>query len=181
MTDSNAYPYLEEQTTASVASSNDGQKATIQAQTASRSSARQSKKSEAFLTIREVADQLGLQQHVLRFWETKFSQIKPLKRGGGRRYYRPNDVILLQNIQHLLHTEGYTIKGVQKLLKSEGKKALSTELLSEQGSLFVSNSDDNEDVAVETLSEVKQISEEESNLRALLEELKILRDIVARS
>lgn len=71
----------------------------------------------AFRTISEVADELKVQQHVLRFWETKFTQIKPLKRGGGRRYYRPEDVALLKRIHALLYTEGYTIKGVQKLLK----------------------------------------------------------------
>ncbi len=75
----------------------------------------------AFKTISEVADDLDVQQHVLRFWETKFSQIRPLKRGGGRRYYRPEDLALLQKIHHLLYTEGYTIKGVQKLLKEKGK------------------------------------------------------------
>lgn len=72
----------------------------------------------AFRTISEVADELKVEQHVLRFWETKFSHIKPLKRGGGRRYYRPEDVELLKNIHHLLYSEGYTIKGVQKLLSS---------------------------------------------------------------
>jgi DNA-binding transcriptional MerR regulator len=72
----------------------------------------------AFRTISEVADELSVEQHVLRFWETKFSQIKPLKRGGGRRYYRPEDVELLKNIHHLLYSEGYTIKGVQKLLSA---------------------------------------------------------------
>ena len=75
----------------------------------------------AFLTISEVANKLDVQQHVLRFWETKFSQVRPMKRGGGRRYYRPEDVALLQRIHHLLYTEGYTIKGVQKLLKEQGK------------------------------------------------------------
>jgi len=70
----------------------------------------------AFRTISEVAGELNVEQHVLRFWETKFSQIKPLKRGGGRRYYRPEDIELLKNIHHLLYSEGYTIKGVQKLL-----------------------------------------------------------------
>lgn len=72
----------------------------------------------AFRTISEVADELKVEQHVLRFWETKFSHIKPLKRGGGRRYYRPEDVELLKNIHHLLYSEGYTIKGVQKLLSA---------------------------------------------------------------
>lgn len=76
------------------------------------------KSASAFRTISEVADELKVQQHVLRFWESKFSQIKPLKRGGGRRYYRPEDVDLLKNIHHLLYQEGYTIKGVQKLLHS---------------------------------------------------------------
>src|SRR6185436_18747669 len=88
------------------------------------SSAKQSKASKApsaFRTISEVADGLGVQQHVLRFWETKFTLIRPLKRGGGRRYYRPEDVVLLEKIHHLLYTEGYTIKGVQKLLKGQGR------------------------------------------------------------
>lgn len=75
---------------------------------------------QAFRTISEVADDLDLPQHVLRFWETKFAQIKPLKRGGGRRFYRPEDVDLLRGIRHLLYGEGYTIKGVQRLLKSQG-------------------------------------------------------------
>lgn len=78
---------------------------------------------EAFRTISEVADELDLPQHVLRFWESKFSQIKPLKRGGNRRYYRPDDVTLLRAIKVLLHTEGYTIKGVQKLFKAQGLRA----------------------------------------------------------
>lgn len=79
------------------------------------------KAASAFRTISEVADALDVQQHVLRFWETKFSQIRPLKRGGGRRYYRPEDLELLKKIHHLLYTEGYTIKGVQKLLREKGK------------------------------------------------------------
>lgn len=87
--------------------------------TVSRSS--KEKAPTAFRTISEVADELDVPQHVLRFWETKFAQIKPLKRGGGRRYYRPEDVVLLKRIHNLLYTEGYTIKGVQKLLKGQGK------------------------------------------------------------
>ncbi len=86
--------------------------------------AKTKKSPTAFRTISEVADELDVQQHVLRFWETKFSQVKPLKRGGGRRYYRPEDVALLQKIHHLLYTEGYTIKGVQKLLKGQGKQQI---------------------------------------------------------
>lgn len=78
----------------------------------------------AFRTISEVAEELGVQQHVLRFWETKFSQIRPMKRGGGRRYYRPEDVALLKHIHTLLYSEGYTIKGAQKLLKGQSKGAI---------------------------------------------------------
>ena len=77
---------------------------------------------DAFRTISEVAEDLDLPQHVLRFWETRFTQIKPLKRGGGRRYYRPDDVELLRGIRHLLYGEGYTIKGVQRILKEEGPR-----------------------------------------------------------
>lgn len=80
------------------------------------------KSPDAFRTISEVADDLDLPQHVLRFWETRFPQIKPMKRGGGRRYYRPDDVDLLKGIRHLLYDHGYTIKGVQKLLKTNGNK-----------------------------------------------------------
>jgi DNA-binding transcriptional MerR regulator len=82
------------------------------------------KSPDAFRTISEVADAMGLPQHVLRFWETRFPQIKPLKRAGGRRYYRPDDVERLRLIKHLLYDEGYTIKGVQKLLKEQGAAAL---------------------------------------------------------
>jgi DNA-binding transcriptional MerR regulator len=78
------------------------------------------KSPDAFRTISEVADDLDLPQHVLRFWETRFAQLKPLKRGGGRRYYRPDDIDLLRGIRHLLYGQGYTIKGVQRILKQEG-------------------------------------------------------------
>jgi DNA-binding transcriptional MerR regulator len=74
----------------------------------------------AFRTISEVADELHIPQHVLRFWETKFPQVKPLKRGGGRRYYRPDDIALLRRISDLLYIQGYTIKGVQRLLREGG-------------------------------------------------------------
>lgn len=78
------------------------------------------KSPDAFRTISEVAEDLDLPQHVLRFWETRFSQIKPLKRGGGRRYYRPDDVDLLKGIRYYLYGEGYTIKGAQRILKERG-------------------------------------------------------------
>ncbi|HEX5779211.1 MAG TPA: MerR family transcriptional regulator [Xanthobacteraceae bacterium] len=75
---------------------------------------------DAFRTISEVAEDLDLPQHVLRFWETRFAQIKPLKRGGGRRYYRPDDIDLLRGIRHLLYGDGYTIRGVQQILREQG-------------------------------------------------------------
>lgn len=80
------------------------------------------KSPDAFRTISEVAEDLDVPQHVLRFWETRFSHIKPLKRGGGRRYYRPDDIDLLRGIRHLLYGEGYTIKGVQRILKEDGPR-----------------------------------------------------------
>jgi DNA-binding transcriptional MerR regulator len=78
------------------------------------------KSTEAFRNIGEVSVELGVRKHVLRFWEAKFPQLKPMKRGGGRRYYRPGDVLLLRGIKHLLQNAGYTIKGVQKILREDG-------------------------------------------------------------
>ena len=75
---------------------------------------------DAFRTISEVADEIDVPQHVLRFWESRFTQIRPMKRGGGRRYYRPDDVDLLRGIRHLLYGEGYTIRGVQRILREQG-------------------------------------------------------------
>lgn len=89
------------------------------------------KSADAFRTITEVAEDLDLPTHVLRFWETRFTQIKPLKRGGGRRYYRPEDVDLLRAIRRLLHDEGYTIKGVQRILKEYGVRAVAQMALAE--------------------------------------------------
>lgn len=77
---------------------------------------------EAFRTISEVADELNVPKHVLRFWEAKFGQLKPMKRGGGRRYYRPEDVALLRGIRFLLYDDGYTIRGVQKILREQGPR-----------------------------------------------------------
>ena len=85
-------------------------------------SGRTSKSPDAFRTIREVSEELDVPQHVLRFWETKFNQVRPLKRGGGRRYYRPEDVDLLRRIRALLYADGYTIRGVQKLMRETGGK-----------------------------------------------------------
>lgn len=77
---------------------------------------------EAFRTISEVADELEVPKHVLRFWEAKFAHLKPMKRGGGRRYYRPEDVALLRGIRFLLYNDGYTIRGVQKILREQGPR-----------------------------------------------------------
>ena len=85
------------------------------------------KTAEAFRTISEVADELEVPKHVLRFWEGRFPQIRPMKRGGGRRYYRPEDMSLLRGICHLLHAEGYTIKGVQRLLRERSSRGSSAE------------------------------------------------------
>jgi DNA-binding transcriptional MerR regulator len=77
---------------------------------------------DAFRTISEVADDLDVPQHVLRFWESRFAQIRPMKRGGGRRYYRPDDIDLLRGIRHLLYGQGYTIRGVQRILREQGPR-----------------------------------------------------------
>lgn len=102
------------------------------------------KSPDAFRTISEVAEDLDLPQHVLRFWETRFTQIKPMKRGGGRRYYRPDDVELLRGIQHLLYSEGYTIKGVQRLLKDNGNKYVVAAGRGEDLSNFVADTQPNQ-------------------------------------
>lgn len=85
---------------------------------------RTGKSPDAYRTISEVSERLGVPQHVLRFWETRFPQIRPLKRAGGRRHYRPDDIALLARIRELLHDEGYSIKGVQRLLKARGARRL---------------------------------------------------------
>ena len=84
------------------------------------------KSASAFRTISEVATELDIPAHVLRFWESKFAQVKPLKRGGGRRYYRPEDIALLRGIRELLYIDGYTIRGVQKLMREGGVKAIAS-------------------------------------------------------
>ena len=94
------------------------------------------KSANAFRTISEASSELGLPQHVLRFWERKFNQIKPLKRGGNRRYYRPEDLEILKKIRNLLYDEGYTIKGVQKLFK---EKSLKSDKVTEKKSILNTN------------------------------------------
>ena len=92
-----------------------------------RSGRQGTKSGAAFRTISEVAEELDVAQHVLRFWETRFHHLRPLKRGGGRRYYRPEDIRLLRRIKQLLYTDGYTIKGVQRLIRQDGLAALQAE------------------------------------------------------
>lgn len=131
----------------------------------------------AFRTISEVADELGVQQHVLRFWETKFTQVKPLKRGGGRRYYRPEDVILIKKIHNLLYTEGYTIKGVQKLLKEQGRGRLLAEAQTE--AVAAANAPEAEVAqALAVNAEVTLNSRQKAILQSMLGELKELRDMI---
>ena len=129
-----------------------------------------SKSATAFRTISEVATQLDLPQHVLRFWETKFTAIKPMKRGGGRRYYRPEDVDLLKRIRGLLYDDGYTIKGVQKLLREGGGKiaaATSAAPVPEEG-----------DTAPGIQSDTAGTSPDAAELKSILDELEDIRAIL---
>ena len=142
------------------------------------------KAASAFRTISEVADDLGVQQHVLRFWETKFTQVKPLKRGGGRRYYRPEDVTLLKKIHHLLYVEGYTIKGVQKLLKGQGKQQIVAGAIATDAAPRVANqagtvSTDASPPRAEGTKATPRLSDRQRViLESMLGELKELRDMV---
>ncbi|MBK8209606.1 MAG: MerR family transcriptional regulator [Rhodospirillales bacterium] len=130
------------------------------------------KSAAAFRTIAEVAAELELPAHVLRFWESKFPQIKPLKRRGGRRYYRPEDVALLRRIRSLLHTEGYTIKGVQRLLRESGGRVPLPP---------AEAAGDNQASATPspaTFVEQPAPSDSRNSLRALLTELEALRSLL---
>ena len=132
----------------------------------------------AFRTISEVANKLNVQQHVLRFWETKFSQVRPLKRGGGRRYYRPEDVALLQRIHHLLYTEGYTIKGVQKLLKGQGKAQIIAEANNQNAAPAASPKVPTSQVAVEQPKKSGLSAQQRAMLEIMLAELKAMRAMI---
>ena len=151
----------------------------------SRKTRRGKKASGAFRTISEVASLLGVQQHVLRFWESKFSQVKPMKRGGGRRYYRPEDVELLQRIHHLLYSEGYTIRGVQKLLKStRGSVAVLDKKVEETQTTEVEELKDTVAAATAVVAEkapteVSALKQERKEmLKVMLEELKAMRELI---
>ncbi len=139
---------------------------------------RSQKSASAFRTISEVADDLGVQQHVLRFWETKFSQVRPLKRGGGRRYYRPEDVILLKRIHQLLYTEGYTIKGVQKLLKEQGRSHIVAEATALQAANAPQSGAAARAPAPAAASQRPLDGRQRQVLEAMLAELKDLRSLV---
>ena len=131
------------------------------------------KSPEAFRTISEVSKDLSLPQHVLRFWETKFVQIKPIKRGGGRRYYRPEDIKLLRGIKSLLYNDGYTIRGVQKVIKEIGtKKILQKEILNNS---FTDNSNNNNQV--DMINGTSQHHLEESKRKKLMNVLNDLVDL----
>lgn len=138
---------------------------------------RDGKSAAAFRTISEVAGELDVPPHVLRFWETKFAQVKPLKRGGGRRYYRPEDVGLLRAIRDLLYTDGYTIKGVQKLLREGGVKAVT-------GAGASVREAENRPIPVEVAKPPPASAEtggdKRSQLNEILDELETLRDELRR-
>ncbi|MBI3703481.1 MAG: MerR family transcriptional regulator [Rhizobiales bacterium] len=125
---------------------------------------------EAFRTISEVADELDLPQHVLRFWESRFREIKPMKRGGGRRYYRPDDVDLLRGIRHLLYGEGYTIRGVQRILREQGAKFV-TVVWQEGAPQPPHGASDDEDLVEDNIATEVAPDEENRGLRGRLTSL----------
>ena len=125
---------------------------------------------DAFRSISEVADELDLPQHVLRFWESRFRDIKPMKRGGGRRYYRPDDVNLLRGIRHLLYGEGYTIRGVQRILREQGGKFVAV-VWQEGAPQPPHGASEDEDLAEEAVSAEAETAEEDRGLRSRLSAL----------
>jgi len=133
---------------------------------------------DAFRTISEVADELDLPQHVLRFWETRFHDIKPMKRGGGRRYYRPDDVDLLRGIRHLLYGEGYTIRGVQRILREQGAKFV--QVVWQEGAPQPPHGAAEEEELSEEAASATEMLEQESGLRGRLSSL-IGRDLGERT
>lgn len=125
------------------------------------------KSATAFRTISEVGAELDIPQHVLRFWESKFSQVKPLKRGGGRRYYRPEDIALLRRIRDLLYTEGYTIRGVQRLFREAGVKAVVEGKVAAEGD-SPQPPKDMPKLGAETKAELEAVLDELVTLRRML-------------
>ena len=139
---------------------------------------------EAFRTISEAAEELGVPQHVLRFWETKFSFIRPIKRAGGRRFYRPQDLMVLKGVRVLLHDDGYTIKGVQRLHKELGIKRLlsAAQGLSETGDEMRVLGDDRDEGVIDQAAETHAPDEPSHHrLRGALEALEAAKARLARA
>jgi DNA-binding transcriptional MerR regulator len=132
---------------------------------------RSGKSRSAYRTISEVSNEIDVPAHVLRFWETKFLQIKPLKRGGGRRYYRPEDVTLLKTIRQFLYSDGYTIKGVQRLLKDGLIKTASDQMNTERNFLPGASEIETGSLSTQNKNEIEEIMEELKVLKRLLSEL----------
>lgn len=136
------------------------------------------KQAGAFRTISEAAEELGIPPHVLRFWESRFAQVKPLKRGGGRRYYRPEDLDLLKGIRRLLHGQGYTIRGAQRVLKENGVRFVQAVGRGEaEASMPVL---DEREAASLSAASIPDHDDDEARLRDVLEELRACRDAIAR-
>jgi len=135
----------------------------------------------AFRTISEVATDLSVPQHVLRFWESKFQQIKPLKRGGGRRYYRPEDVQLISGIKDLLYNQGFTIRGVQKLLKEQGRTVPSARSMVAEPQIPTSLSPLNVPAAVTPSASRSLSPEKRREVEGVLSELKALRELLKQT
>lgn len=140
------------------------------------------KSPSAFRTISEVASDLAVPQHVLRFWESKFQQIKPLKRGGGRRYYRPEDVRIINDIKDLLYNQGFTIRGVQKLLRENGRTPSARSMVAEpQVPTSLANSTPHT-ITVPSQQTPRGLSaEKRREIEAVLVELKALRALLQQS
>ena len=130
------------------------------------------KSPEAFRTISEVSKDLSLPQHVLRFWETKFAEIKPIKRGGGRRYYRPEDIELLKGIKYLLYNDGYTIRGVQKVIKEGGTR----KILKKENNINSFTDSENDNIYLHDQLDNKSHSISETKRKKLLN---VLNDLVS--
>ena len=142
------------------------------------------KSATAFRTISEVAGEVNVPQHVLRFWETKFSHIKPLKRGGGRRYYRPEDVTLLCRIRDLLYNDGYTIRGVQRLFRENGvRNVLHETLIAQQvpsSELTTGNQKASPKPSSAVVNATGLTGENRAELRAILDELNLIQSLMAK-
>jgi len=139
------------------------------------------KSPDAFRTISEVAAELAVPQHVLRFWESKFPQVKPMKRGGGRRYYRPQDLNLLRGIRHLLYGDGFTIRGVQKVLREQGVRFVVDCGRGVTPAMSVSPADSQNSAPIEEIQyedEVTLSPQHMTRLKFVLDELNELRDIL---